>query len=150
MHLWPREVPDGQQKIWRVIKNVGAKFKIYRRIFETSPTEYIKIIFFFIYVDESVGKIALKIPATASSVHFFISSVLHLQFRFFFLSFLQGFYLQSLASVLVNLHQIKRYVFPLFHFTLRVFFVLAIFCFFMFFVLVYFYNVDKVLKSTHY
>ena len=43
MHLWLCPVivgiTDGLQKIWRVIKNDGAKFKIYERIFETSPME---------------------------------------------------------------------------------------------------------------
>jgi hypothetical protein len=33
------KITDGLQKIWRVIEKIGAKFKIYRRIFNTSPTE---------------------------------------------------------------------------------------------------------------
>jgi len=43
MHLWLRHIADGftdgPWKIWRVIENLGAKFKIYQRIFNTSPTE---------------------------------------------------------------------------------------------------------------
>jgi hypothetical protein len=35
----PSAFVNGLRKIWRVIKNSGAKFKIYRWIFETSPTE---------------------------------------------------------------------------------------------------------------
>jgi hypothetical protein len=34
MHLWPRQfaekITDELQKIWRVIKNDGAKFKFYQ------------------------------------------------------------------------------------------------------------------------
>jgi hypothetical protein len=60
MHLWPRHIADGftdgPRKIWRVIEKFGAKFKIYRWIFNTSPTEKIKIIINFISVDESIGK----------------------------------------------------------------------------------------------
>jgi predicted GTPase len=44
------------QKIWSAIKKFGAKFKNYRRIFNTSPTELIKIIINFISVGKSVGK----------------------------------------------------------------------------------------------
>jgi len=33
------KITDGPRKIWRVIKNIGAKFKNYRRIFVTPPME---------------------------------------------------------------------------------------------------------------
>ena len=124
MPLWPCQITDwitdGPRKIQRVIKNFGAKFKNYRRIFNTLPTDSIKIIIIFIYVGESISKTALYVPATAPSVYFFVSFVFHLKISIFFLSILQGFHLESLASFVVNLHRIKRYVFFLisFHFIL--------------------------------
>ena len=45
MLLWQCQIADGitdePQKIWRVIKNFGAKFKNYWRIFITLPTDLI-------------------------------------------------------------------------------------------------------------
>ena len=53
MHLWPRQITkgitNGPRKIWRVIRNFGVKFKNCRRIFDTLPTDSIKIIIIFYF-----------------------------------------------------------------------------------------------------
>jgi hypothetical protein len=91
--------------------------------------------------DNSIDDEEEEVQLTARSVYFFFSFVSHLKISIFFLSILQSFHLQSLASFLHHLHQFKRLVFPLFYFTLMVFF-----CFFLLFFLFWciFCNVDKV------
>ena len=64
----------------------------------------------------------LKIPTTAPSVHFFISFVLELSFRFRAIISFKSFVCLA-CNLYLNLQQIKKYVFPLLHFTLRFFLV---------------------------
>jgi len=86
-------------------------------------------------------KLTYNFPDRRFNLFFLLLSFSPILFLFVLHSVLQRFHQQSLATFLVNLHQL-RYVFLLFHFTLRVFFLLFFLLCFLFWCI--FCNVDKV------